>query len=119
MFNFWRILLTPKKFVKPCLHSSYTVQNSFQFDEFFHDFTNQKKIMKKFGKLCLHLSYIVQNSFLLDEIFHDFTNQKKIMKKFGKLCLHFSYKGKTPSILTRFSLLVQNSNLQTKLKLVF
>ena len=34
-----------KKIMKICLHSSYTMQNSFHFDEIFH----KKKIMKKFS----------------------------------------------------------------------
>ena len=37
-----------KKFVKLCLHSSYTMQNSFHFDEIFH--THKKK--KNPEKIC-------------------------------------------------------------------
>ena len=42
------------------------MQNSFRFDEIFH----QKKIMKMFVKVCLHSSHTLQNSFQFDEIFH-------------------------------------------------
>ena len=43
-----RILLTKKimkKFVKLCLHSSYTAQNSFHFDEIFHRKFNNFQIL--------------------------------------------------------------------------
>ena len=50
-FYFWKKKLAKnwekivKKFVKLCLHSSYTMQNSFHFDEIFH----KKIIMQKFS----------------------------------------------------------------------
>ena len=55
-----------KKFVKLCLYSSYTMQNSFHFDEIFHK-KNHEKILVK---VCLRSSYTIQNSFHFDEISH-------------------------------------------------
>ena len=59
-----------KKFVKICLHSSFTMQNTFHLNEFFSFQDNRIFVVqKKFVKLCLHSDFTMQTPFDFDEIF--------------------------------------------------
>ena len=61
-----------KKLVKLCLHLSYTVQNSFQFDEIFSQKAENCEFYlpaKNYEKTRETLFTFKQNSFQFDEIF--------------------------------------------------
>ena len=60
-----------KKFVKVCLHSSNTVQNSFHFDEIFH-----RKIQKHF-RMAFSVSF-------LKKIFSGFKSSEQVLKTFSQ-----------------------------------
>ena len=82
--------------MKLCLHSSYNMQNSFRFDDFFLFFMHYKSrilLLKKFVKLCLHSSKC-KTPFILTN-FYD--HEKKIRETLFTFKLH-----RIPLILANF-----------------
>ena len=80
-----------KKLVKLCLRLSYKEQNSFQFDEFFHDFfwfLLTRKNYEKTREILFTFKLHSANSFQFDDFFSGFHLPEKSRETLFTFKLH-------------------------------